>query len=158
MGKAKDHNRFRTLKWVFEHFRNLIVWKKHNEKLSKTFRRQLLCRRTFEKWHKYTKRVWEERKEKAVLCYRRHCLSIAWKQWQRFYLVEHSKMLLAIDWHELKLSERIIRDWIRATAQRRLVFEIKFRKAEAHHNWYALHLFMTWPNRYLYCILYLLAN
>lgn len=72
------------------------------------------------------------------MCYDRHCMSVAWKQWQRFYLVEHSKQLLAMDWYDMKLSERMLREWVRFTAKKRLILEIKLRKAEAHHNWYVV--------------------
>lgn len=138
LGRAKDFYRFRTLKWVIGRFRNLIVWKKYNEKKSKEFHRRLVCRQKFDKWHRYTLRVWQERKTKAIVFYNRHCITIAWNRWQQFYLVEHSKKLLAADWYDLKLSERVFRDWGRVTAQRRLIVEIKMRKAKAHYNWYVL--------------------
>lgn len=137
LGRAKDFHRFRTLKWVMGRFRNLVMWKKHNEKKSREFHRRLLCRQKFGKWHRYTVRVWQERKAKAVAFYHRHCITIAWKQWLQFYLVENSKKLLAADWYDLKLSERMFRDWVRVTAQRRLIVEIKMRKATAHYNVYA---------------------
>lgn len=136
LGRAKDLYRFRTLKRVFGRFRNLIAWKRHNLNKSKEFRRQLMCRRMFGRWHRYTVRIWEKRKVKAVRCYERHCMLVAWKQWQRFYLIENSKKLLAIDWYDLKLSERMFCEWVRFTAQKRLILEIKLRKAEAHHNWF----------------------
>lgn len=135
LGRAKDHHRFRTLKRVFGRLRNLIAWKKHNERKAREFRRRLLCRRMFDKWHRYTVRIWQQRKATAVRCYDRHCMSVAWRRWQRFYLVENSKKLLAIDWYDMKLGERMLREWVRFAAQRRLIVEIKLRKAEAHHNW-----------------------
>lgn len=134
--KAKSFHRYRYLKVAIDKFRNLIKWKKRNERASIEFRRRLLCRIWFTNWRTYTQRVWQKRKLKADLCYRQHCLRLGWKIWQKFYLVEHSKKLLADDWYDLHLSERMFRTWHCKMVYRRMTFEVKQKQADAHYNWY----------------------
>lgn len=44
-------------------------------------------------------------------------------------------MLVAIDWYDMKLSERIFHVWIGHTKMQKILDEIKLRQAEAHYNW-----------------------
>lgn len=134
--RAKSFDRARLLKMAMLKFRNLVDWKRRNENVSNKFRRRLLCRNIFKKWQNLVKSVWNERKTVAEQCYNRHCLAVGWTLWQKYYLIEHSKKLLADDWYDMKLSEKAFRAWNCFTAQRRMIFEIKIRQAEAHYNWY----------------------
>lgn len=136
--KAKSFNRFRYLKRAIDKFRNLLKWKKRNEELSNAFRRRLISQKWFSKWRKYTEIVWQERKSKADIFYRKHCLRLGWTNWQNFYLVEHSKKLLADDWYELHLTERIFRIWHSKMIYRRMTFEVKQKQADAQYNWYVV--------------------
>lgn len=133
--KAKHFNRYRQLQRGVEKLKNLIHWKRRNEQVSNTFRRRLICRIWFNRWRKFTRNVWCERKSKADECYRLHCLRIGWSILQSFYLVEHSKKLLANDWYELRLSERMFRTWHCKMIYRRMTFEVKQKQAEAQYNW-----------------------
>lgn len=45
-------------------------------------------------------------------------------------------MLVAIDWYEMKLSERIFCIWDGYTKEQKLIEEVKLRQATAHYNWY----------------------
>lgn len=135
MELAKTFNRSRLLKWAMEKFKNIIKWKKRNKKLCIELRQRILYRDYFQKWRKLTIRNWEERKAKADACYNLHCKMVAWSKWQEYFLIIQSKKLLADDWYHLRLSERVFRAWNRATAQTRLVFEIKAKQADAHYNW-----------------------
>lgn len=136
MERAKQFNRTRLLKIAMKKFHNIVDWKKRNENVSNKFRRRLLCRKIFNKWQNLVKKMWCERKSRADLCYNRHCLAVGWSLWQKYYLIEHSKKLLADDWFDMKLTEKAFRAWNCFTAQRRMIYEIKQRQAETHYNWY----------------------
>lgn len=133
--KAKAFNRDRLLKQAIVKFRNIIQWKIRNQKVSTEMRRRLIFRNNFVSWRQHTTRVWEQRKEKAITFYNRHCLKMAWSRWQQEYLILQSKQMVADDWFHLRLCERAFRAWERVTAQTRLIFEIKQRQADAHYNW-----------------------
>lgn len=133
--KAKAFNRERVLKQAMKKFRNIIQWKIRNKNASVSMRRRIILRNIFIKWRQYTIRVWEERKERAIKFYNRHCLRITWSRWHQEYLILQSKQMVADDWFHLRLSERIFHAWERVTARTRFIFEIKQRQADAHFNW-----------------------
>lgn len=133
--KAKAFNRERILKQAMKKFRNIVKWKIRNQNVCIKMRRRIILRNIFVKWHQHTLRVWEERKEKAIVFYNRHCLRIVWIRWQQEYSIVQSKQMVADDWYQLKLGERVFCAWERKTAQTRLIFEIKQRQADAHFNW-----------------------
>lgn len=133
--KAKAFNRERLLKQAMKKFRNIVQWKIRNQNVSTEMRRRVIFRNIFMKWRQHTIRVWIQRKERAISFYNRHCLKTAWLRWQQEYLILQSKQMVADDWYNLRLSERIFRAWERKTAQTRLIFEIKQKQADAHFHW-----------------------
>jgi len=50
-------------------------------------------------------------------------------------LLEQSKLLIASDWFEMRLSERIVRYWASYVKQEKYIQEIHLRQAIAHHEW-----------------------
>lgn len=134
--RAKNFYHGLALRNGLKKFKNLIAWKIHNEKLSVEFRRQMLCRCVFKRWEKYAKNMWQARKFKADTNYNHHCMSIAYERWKNYCLVEHSKQLLADDWYDMKITEKILRIWIQIRSQTQMIFEIKWKKAQTHHDWY----------------------
>lgn len=133
--KAKAFNRERLLKQAMKKFRNIVQWKVRNKKVSAEMRRRVISRNVFAKWRQLTIRIWEERKERAILFYNRSCLKMAWSRWQEDYLILQSKQMVADDWFHLRLSERVFQAWERLTAQTRLIYEIKQKQADSHFNW-----------------------
>lgn len=133
--KAKAFNRERLLKQAMKKFRNIVQWKIRNKSVSAVMRRRIIFRNIFVKWRQFTIRVWEERKERAITFYNRHCLKMAWSRWQQEYLILQSKQMVADDWFHLRLSERAFHAWERVTAQTRFVLEIKKTQADSHFNW-----------------------
>lgn len=135
MEKAKYFHRFRLQKLVFVKFRNLIRIKKRNEELAIEFRNRMRLSKCFVKWKTYVDFVWTEKKQRAEHHYKFHCLRFGFALWQKYYLAEVSKRLVAEDWCDLKISERWFRAWNLYTNQRRLINEMKRRKAEIHWEW-----------------------
>lgn len=127
--------RARILKQAMEKFKNLLKWKLRNKKECLKLRRRIISREYFRQWRKNTLDIWEERRATADAYYNRHCMKIAWAQWQQAYLVTQNKQLLAEDWFHLKLSERLFRAWAGIAAQTRLAFETKVKLAEMHFSW-----------------------
>lgn len=133
--RAKQFDRFRTLKWVFRKFRNLIRWKKRNEQCAEEFWRTAIKIKFLLRWKERVNYVWDERKKRADIHYERHCVAGAFKLWRVYYFAEHGKWLVAVDWDDMRISERYFRVWNFVTAQRRMVYEIKEKQAEAHYGW-----------------------
>lgn len=47
-------------------------------------------------------------------------------------------MLVAIDWCDMKMTERMFHVWIGYTKMQKILDEIKLRQAESHYNWYEI--------------------
>lgn len=135
MERAKSFDQNRLLKMAINKFRNLVKWKHRNIKVSKELRYRIICRDYFKKWREITAKIWTERKAKADACYNLHLKMATWASWQQLFLIAQSKKMLAEDWFNYKITERVLRAWDRITAQTRLKIEIKEKQAEAHFNW-----------------------
>lgn len=135
MEKAKYFHRYRTQKFVIAKFRNLIQIKKRNEKLAVQFRNRMRLTKCFVKWKTYVDFVWIEKKERAEQHYKLHCLRFTFTLWQKYYLAEVSKRLVAEDWYDLKVCDHWFHAWHLYTNQCRLINEMKKRKAEIHWEW-----------------------
>lgn len=133
--RAKQFNRDRALKWVFRNFQKLILWKKRNEYCAAEFRRTSLQSKCLLKWKECVDYVWQERKKRAQIHYERRCTRSVFKLWKKYYAVEHGKWLVAVDWYDMRISERYFRVWNLVTAQARMVCEIREKQAEAHYEW-----------------------
>lgn len=53
----------------------------------------------------------------------------------QYHLIEQSKLLVAYDWYDLKLTNKSFDVWLNFTNQCKLLEELKYKKAEAHYNW-----------------------
>lgn len=133
--RAKQFDRFRLMKWVFAKFHNLMRWRKRNDQFAADFWRTTVQGKFLLKWKERVNYVWDERKKRADSHYERHCMASAFKLWHKYYLVEHGKWLVAVDWYEMRISERCFRILNALTAQQRMVYEIKEKQAEAHYEW-----------------------
>lgn len=133
--RAKQFNHFRVHKGVIRKFRNLIDWKKRNQQLAVDFWRTVIQRKFLSKWKSRVDAVWDERKRRAEDHYKHQCVAIAFKLWRVYYLEEHAKWLVAVDWYDMHVSERYFRVWHLVMARRRMEYEIKEKQAEAHYGW-----------------------
>lgn len=131
---AKTFDLTVQLKWAMKKFKNIVNWKHRNNNVGIALHRRILYRDHFQGWRKYTIQIWMERKAKADEFHNLHCMSIAWMHWQENYQIVQNKRLLADDWFYLRLSERVFFAWYRVAAEKRLVYEIKMKQAEAHFN------------------------
>lgn len=57
--------------------------------------------------------------------------------------VQHSKMLVAIDWYEMKLTDHFMGAWNAYTRKQKLLIEVKMQKAQIHYNWFVKDYFIT---------------
>lgn len=132
--KAKNFDHERLIKFAMVKFRNIVLWKIRNQNVSTEMQRRIIFRNVFVRWQQHTIRVWEQRKEKVIAFYSRHCLKIVLDRWRNEYLICRSNAWLADDWFHLRLSERIFQAWKLVTVQTRKVSEIKQIQAETHYN------------------------
>lgn len=135
MERVKHFDRCRLLKWAFHKFRNLLRWRKLNEQLAVAFWRKTMQGKHLVKWRERVSYVWSERKKRAELFYDRQCVRMAFQVWHRYYLAEHGKWLVAVDWYDMRISERYFRVWKWMTTSHRLMYEMKEKQAEAHYEW-----------------------
>lgn len=135
----KKANEFRRLKLLtrfgMDRLRKLIYIKRKNEKKSKELRKKTLLKFGFVKWKLYTVQIWEHRKNQADSFYKKYLMILCLRMWKENHLLEQSKMLVAIDWYEMKISEHILREWKVISKQTKMVEDFKMKHAEAHHNW-----------------------
>ncbi len=138
-------------------FKMLIRIKKRNERKAEIFHRQTIVKNSFHMWKLHVYNVWDYRKNKADNHFNQQlvkkCMVALKKVWlehvsvafrhpindPKFYfqyqLLQHSKMLVAMDWCDMKLTERMFHVWIGHTKMQKILGEIKMRQAEAHYNW-----------------------
>lgn len=135
MEKAKYFHRYRMQKFVFAKLRNLIRIKKRNEKLATEFASCMRLTKCIVKWKTYVDFVWDGRKQRADFHHKLRCLRFGFMLWQKYYLAEVSKRLVAEDWCDLRITERWFRAWQLYSNQQRLINEMKRRKAEIHCEW-----------------------
>lgn len=132
---TKHFDRKRLLKQSISKFKNILRWKTRNQIVSMEMQRRIICRNVFGKWSQHTVCVWEERKKRSAQFYNRRCVKVAWSKWQREYAAAQSNKWTAVDWFDLRLTERMFHVWYRVAAERRRLFDIKKMQADAHYNW-----------------------
>lgn len=134
--RANEFRRFKLLtRFGMDRLKKLILIKKKNEKKSKELRKKSLLNFGFVKWKLYTVQIWEYRKNQADLFYKKYLMILCLRMWKEHHLLEQSKMLVAIDWYEMRISEHILREWKIISKQTKMIEDFKMKHAEAHHNW-----------------------
>ncbi|XP_037037996.1 calponin homology domain-containing protein DDB_G0272472 [Bradysia coprophila] len=117
-------------------FKLLIKIKKRNERKAEIFHRQMIVRNSFHGWKLHVYNVWNYRKMKADNHFNRQLLKKCFFALKKNQLNQHSKMLVAMDWYDLKLTERMFHIWVGYTKMEKILDEIKMRQAEAHYDWH----------------------
>lgn len=53
----------------------------------------------------------------------------------QYQAIQTNKMLVAIDWYDMKLAEHTFCLWDGYTRQQKLMEEVKIKQAKSHYNW-----------------------
>lgn len=133
---ARDHYQHKLLKRLgFLAFELLIRLKRANYKKSLMHRQRTSMKRCFKVWHKNAQVVWNHRRALADKVYNRNLTRKFIKVWLHINSINHSKLLVAIDWHEVKLSQKIFDLWLNYSECCKVIEKRKIAEAEAHFSW-----------------------
>ncbi|CAO1345607.1 unnamed protein product [Diamesa tonsa] len=118
----------------FKVFELLIQLKRTNHKKATIHRRRMCMKKHFLLWHLNTKAVWDFKKQQAHELYQVMLIKHHFAIWKHVRKIHQSKYLVAIDWYEVKITEKIMKHWALKTKQNKILEIAKIRGADAHYN------------------------
>ncbi len=134
--KAREHYNRKLLKNVgFQAFQMLIKQKRTNLKKALLHRRRSYMKKYFICWAQTTKEIWARKREKAEQNFSRILVKHNFKIWREVYKIRQSRMLVAIDWYEMKITEKLLHVWYIRMKQFKIIESGKMKSAETHYNW-----------------------
>lgn len=119
----------------FRVFELLIRLKRTNHKKSMIHRRKICMKKCFNIWHINAKAVWDHKRAQADRSYELSIMRGCVSTWKHVHRIHKSKFLVAIDWYEVKVAQKLLISWIQFTQQSKFIEASKMRAAEAHYNW-----------------------
>ncbi|KAG5681010.1 hypothetical protein PVAND_010477 [Polypedilum vanderplanki] len=132
---ARDHYGKKLMKRIgFRGFELLIKMKRTNYKLAMRHRRRVCMKKFFTLWHSNAKVVWNRKRAQADQLYKIALYRLCIKQWRHIHSIHQSKFLVAIDWYEVKITEKLFKCWVQFTENCKMIESHKIRNAEAHYN------------------------
>lgn len=133
---ARDHYIKNLMKRLgFRAFELLIKLKRLNHKKATIHRRRVCMKKFFNLWHRNTKTVWDIKRVRADKLYTFMLFRMCIKQWRHVHYIHQSKYLVATDWYEVKLTEKLFYKWVTFADESKMIEMAKMRNAEAHYNW-----------------------
>jgi hypothetical protein len=134
--KARDHYATNLMKQLgFKAFQLLIRLKRTNHKKSTIHRRKMCMKKCFNMWFINTKIVWDNKRAQADRLYEISLMRGRVKVWKHVHNINKSKFLVAIDWYEVRLSDKLFKNWIMFAHHSKCIENSKLKVAEAHYNW-----------------------
>lgn len=134
--RAKDHYTKSLMKQLgFRAFQLMIRLKRTNHRKSMIFRRKMCMKKCFNLWFINAKIVWDNKRAQAD---RLHEISLVRGRltvWKHVHNIHKKKFLVAIDWYEVRVSEKLLKCWIQFSQQSKFIESNKMKVAEAHFNW-----------------------
>ncbi|XP_073817031.1 uncharacterized protein [Musca autumnalis] len=135
--KAQDFYRRLLLKRIgMEGFKRLIQRKRDNLRKCEELRQALYKKTYFQAWFSIYRISKTRRCQKAddfyELILKRKYLHF----WQFYAEQERSKYHVAVDYHELKLTESTFGKWLGYTKRMKMIEETKMKQATMHHEWH----------------------
>lgn len=136
MRRAREHYERTLMRRVgFRVFELIIRLKRTNHKKSTIHRRKMCMKKCFRQWHLNAKIVWDRRRALADKCHEHALLRGSLKVWKHVHQIHRRKMLVAIDWYEVKITEKLFKTWHERYATQSIITNNKMLKAQAHFNW-----------------------
>lgn len=116
-----------------------MIHRKHTLELRVTnLRKRMKMKACFKAWLGFTRVVWRCKFEKAQSYYELYLQRISVRVWRENLQMARGQMLVAVDWHEMKLNEKFFSSWLAQAREAKLAEETKMRHAEAHHKWHVM--------------------
>ncbi|XP_058453243.1 uncharacterized protein LOC131431502 [Malaya genurostris] len=116
-------------------FKLLLGIRRDNERRAMAARRRYCKKKCFRKWWGLTNSLWESKKQKADELANTKLMKVAMNCWRKYCHEQRKKMQVAVDWHEVRLTEKIISIWIGRTKHALLIVQGKMSHAAAHYEW-----------------------
>ena len=136
MKKAKDHYSRNLMKTLgFHAFELLIRLKRTNHRKSMIYRRKMCMKKSFNLWFINAKAVWDQKRAQAERLHELSLMRDCLKVWKHKHSIIKSKFLVAIDWYEVKITEKLYYAWIQFAQESKFIENNKMKKAEAHYSW-----------------------
>ncbi|XP_058824607.1 calponin homology domain-containing protein DDB_G0272472 [Topomyia yanbarensis] len=132
---AKEFRLLKLKRFGMLAFKLLLGIRRENERRAMAARRRYYKKKSFRKWWRLTNSLWESKKQKADELVNAKLMKLGMKCWREHCHEQRKKMQVAIDWHEVRLSEKIISIWIGRTKQALLIVQGKMSHAAAHYEW-----------------------
>ncbi|XP_052867937.1 uncharacterized protein LOC128273904 [Anopheles cruzii] len=132
---AKEFQLLKLKRFGMYAFRLLLGIRHENERRSIAYRRRYYKRKYFRKWWSFTNALWENKKAMADGLHESKVLALALRHWKMYMHEQRCKLQVAIDWHEVRLTEKIISIWIGRTKQSLMILHGKMSHAASHFEW-----------------------
>ncbi|KXJ71250.1 hypothetical protein RP20_CCG021052 [Aedes albopictus] len=116
-------------------FKLLLGIRRDNERRAMVARKRFYKKKYFRKWWKLTNSVWEDKKLMADELANRKLMRHGMNGWKEYCHEQRKKMQVAMDWWEVRQTEKVISVWIGRTKQSLLILQGKMSHAAAHYEW-----------------------
>lgn len=135
MIKADDFHVQKLLHYGMKGFQDLIRQKRTNHKKALIYRRKMIMQTYYQNWQRNAKKVWDLKREKADGHFQLTMLKHHFAIWSHVHQIIRCKFLVAIDWYEVKITEKILKTWLEHTKFSQIAENARLRKADSHYHW-----------------------
>lgn len=101
-------------------------------------RKRIKMKACFKAWASYTRLVWTLKFDKAQDYYELYLQRICIRVWKENLLMARGQMLVAVDWHEMKLNEKYFSVWLAYTREAKIIEETKLKHSENHYKFHVM--------------------
>lgn len=116
-----------------------MVRRKRSLELAVTnLRKRIKMKACFKAWASYTRLVWTLKFDKAQDYYELYLQRICIRVWKENLLMARGQMLVAVDWHEMKLNEKYFSVWLAYTREAKIIEETKLKHSENHYKFHVM--------------------
>lgn len=116
-----------------------LLKRKHTLELAVTnLRKRMKMKTCFKAWASHTRLIWTLKFDKAQDYYELYLQRICMRVWRENLLMARGQMLVAVDWHEMKLNEKFFSLWLAYTREAKIVEETKMKHSENHHKFHVM--------------------
>uniref|UniRef100_A0A182NU19 Sfi1 spindle body domain-containing protein n=1 Tax=Anopheles dirus TaxID=7168 RepID=A0A182NU19_9DIPT len=132
---AKEFRLLKLKRFGMHAFKLLLGVRRENERRSIAYRRRYYKRKYFRKWWFLTNALWESKKALADGMHEYKLYRLAVRHWKLYMHEQRCKLQVALDWYEIRMTEKVISVWIGKTKQSLMILQGKISHAASHYEW-----------------------
>uniref|UniRef100_A0A182W6R2 Uncharacterized protein n=1 Tax=Anopheles minimus TaxID=112268 RepID=A0A182W6R2_9DIPT len=132
---AKEFRLLKLKRFGMHAFKLLLGIRHENERRSVAYRRRYYKRKYFRRWWFHTNAHWESKKALADELHEYKLYRLTLRHWKLYMHEQRCKLQVAIDWYEVRMSEKVISIWIGKTKQSLMILHGKISHAASHYEW-----------------------